>query len=449
MKRHAGLFGLWVVLLLPAMLALGCSDDDKPKDQGVDSIDGTTPDMGVDTIPDTGAPDMPVATSMGEGCQSQKDCKAGSPVCLTLDKTKAIGICSMECTPDDPSTQLINEDNCPSGFLCASFPYTTVTYNYCLKKCSPDITKNTCPASSKQACYPASTRYGDTDQPVCWYLACVDGKDCPVLSEQTCVADSECTSVGTDAFCDPSSKRCARPGNCTVSGICGVHTMGKATAKVGDPCNSDFDCPNNGRCFEESTDSNSIGAAWRNGYCTISNCTFATGMPDFACPTGSTCHSLYYGGICAKTCKLAGATDCRNNALDKGGDYECYAWNNLYIGGVQIAAEPICLSAAGQTCDSLGTSLDCSSLGDQGNPTNMKCRDRHTGVPKTLKDDPGGVCLDDTASGPFEAAPDGGMPDSVMPDSAMPDSAAPDSIVAPDAGTPDQTVTPDAAQTDL
>ena len=80
----------------------------------------------------------------------------------------------------------------------------------------------------------------------------------------------------------------------------------------------------------------------------------------------------------------------------------------------------------------MGTKLDCSSLADQGNPTNMKCRDRVSGVLKTDQADPTGICLDDTASGTFGPAPDGGMP----PDVGVPDLATPDAG-APDASQPD------------
>ena len=85
----------------------------------------------------------------------------------------------------------------------------------------------------------------------------------------------------------------------------------------------------------------------------------------------------------------------------------------------------------------MGTKLDCSSLGDQGNPTNMKCRDRFTGLNKSDQADPTGICLDDTASGSFDPAPDGGTPSDVgVPDVGVPDAGAPDAA-APDVNTTD------------
>lgn len=419
------------------LVAAGCSDDDKPKDSGL--VDVSQLDMGADVeVPDTLAPDLPPADhNMGEGCKTNSDCKTGSPDCLVLSKAEGIGICSKTCTPDNPDTPLINEDDCPTDFVCASFNYTTATYNYCLKTCTPSMTTNPCPASSKQTCHPVSTRFTDLDQPVCWYLACKDGKDCPVMSATTCSIDADCTSVGADAFCE--SGECARPGKCnTTSGLCAPHTLGKAGSKVGDPCTSDFDCPNAGTCFPATSDSTTIGTLWANGYCTISGCAAAS-LTDFACPTGSACNHLYYGGICAKTCKLDDASTCRNNPADKGGDYECYAWDNLVVGGgIQVTSEPVCMSAASQECD-MGASLSCATLGDQSdqanpNPTNMSCRNRFTGV-ATTQTDPAGVCLDNTASGPFAPAPDGGTtPDAMVPADG---GTAPDVVLPGDAGTAD------------
>jgi hypothetical protein len=164
----------------------------------------------------------------------------------------------------------------------------------------------------------------------------------------------------------------------------------------------------------------------------IPNCTFAKQLPAFACPAGATCNNLFYGGQCHKSCDLTKATDCRGYAGDKGGDYECYAWNNLVIGSTQVSDAPVCANAAGQTCDNLGTKLDCSSLGlESGNTTKMSCRDRYTGVAKANKADPTGVCLDDTASGPFEtpvpveAGPDQGKKDAGTKDVKAPDTKAP------------------------
>ncbi len=202
-----------------------------------------------------------------------------------------------------------------------------------------------------------------------------------------------------------------------------MHTgLGKKTAKVGDPCKSDLDCPENGSCIEESnTYTGSIGVAWRNGYCVVRYCSWPTSLKEFACPTGSTCNMLYYGGYCFKSCNPTKAEHCRNNASDKGGDYECYNWTTWTTGGIKVAAEPLCINASSRRCDTLGTST-CESLGNKPNAQQMSCRDRYTGKAKASKTDSKGVCLDNTASGKFLTnAPDGGYPDAKTPDAGVPD----------------------------
>jgi hypothetical protein len=381
---------------LPGAPDLVGPPDLKPKpDQQVPLPDQKVPDQKV-TVPDTGPP----LAGLGEGCIYAGDCDPSAPLCVTASSSKGVRVCSKTCTADDPATPLINEDDCPAGATCATFKYTTATFHYCLKDCTPSLTVNTCPTSSHQACDPYSTRFTRTaNKAVCWFPACTTGKDCPVLAAKSCGNDADCASVAADAYCVSGS--CARPGNCTTGGLCGPHTLGKAAAKVGDPCTGDFDCPNNGLCLFETTPSGAIGPENRNGYCSIANCSFVGTLPAFGCPTGSSCHKLYFGGMCHKSCQLSSTTDCRNHGADKGGDYECYAWNNLSIMGVQVTTTPVCQSAATITCDSLGSSLDCTSLGTSGNLTNMKCRDRVTGAVKTSLTDPTGVCLDDTASGSF------------------------------------------------
>ena len=173
-------------------------------------------------------------------------------------------------------------------------------------------------------------------------------------------------------------------------------------ATCGSTCSSDGECCGScnlttGRC--EGT----CKIESRNGYCTIAGCTFAsaTTYSQFACPTGSTCNNIFFGGLCMKDCDLAMATDCRNNANDKYGDYECYAWNNLSVGGVPVAANPVC-SFSIAPCDIFGSNfvLDCTSLGNQSNPTSMGCRSLATKQLLSNTRDPAGYCLDNTTSGP-------------------------------------------------
>lgn len=421
MKRLLGTIALGFVLALSA----GCSDDS-----------GTKPDAGRDGGADKGPakdlapkPDVTLEDNTGEGCVPGSNvCKPGSPTCIIYDDKTQKGICSRECTPDDSQTPLLNEDDCGAGKVCASFRFgNDQVFNFCVLRCEVSLTKNPCPASSGQTCAPNSTQFSDLDQTVCWFGACKDGKDCAVTTATTCKNDTDCASAGAGAFCQTGL--CNLPGNCSAGGICGPHTHGKTDAKVGASCTSDLDCPNAGFCLRERD-------GYPNGYCTVRSC--STGLPEFACPTGSTCHRLFYGGLCHISCDQTDASSCRGNAADKGGDYECYAWNNLTIGSGAVSDTPVCTVTTSQSCDSLGTSLDCTSLGDQANGTNMTCRNPKTNAVLSSLRDPKGICLDDTASGPFAGAADAGVPDQGTPDVGVPDQGT------PDAGVPDQaTPTPD------
>ena len=464
---------LILALMVCGSLALagGCSDDDKvdPKNDtgtllpdiggnqdgtadtgGNKSEGGVTPDT---MAPDTG-PITPKDHNIGAGCASAKDCKKDSPLCLQYTKlfswvTTNAGICTATCTPDSSSTPLVDEDSCPNpGYKCATFRYTSGDLNYCVKTCDPSLTKNPCDANSGTTCHPRSTQWsGSLTSAVCLWPKCASDKECPVTLKKTCTADADCSGQGTGAFCYTSSSQCALPGKCTTGGICGKHSQGKATAKVGDPCLDDKDCPSNGSCMrEEASSTNAIGVSNRNGYCSISYCSFAKTITDFACDSGSACNGLYYGGVCFKKCDLKKAADCRGNANDKGGDYECYGWNNLSVGSNPVSSSALCQSAASITCDFLGTSMDCSALGLQSNPTKMSCRDRDTGVAKSSKSDPTGVCLDDTASGTFKTVtPDAGT---TTPDAGT---TTPDATTTtPDAttATPDAGVAADTSMTE-
>lgn len=364
------------------------------------------------TRPDAGAPardsvevDRPaVEINMGEGCVSEAECKPGSPSCVIFNRSRQLGICTRECTADDPDTPLVQEDDCPEGFGCSELQLSGRDVTICLKRCDPSFTQNGCPASSQQACHPASTRFATTNQAVCWYAACTSDEACPVWSNRTCVLNSDCSDLGTDAFCDPDQRQCARPGNCTAAGICGTHSLGNSEAQVGDPCQSDFDCPSNGTCLEEEASlSGSIGVGYRNGYCAIRYCIFDQGLADRACPNDATCHRLYYGGLCMRSCKLDDVDGCRGVEQDLAGDYECYNWPRFKINGIRVADSPLCEPASRRRCDT----NKCASLGDRGNPTQMRCRDRFTGEDLPAQD-PNGICLDDTVSGLFPQAPDAG-----------------------------------------
>jgi len=127
---------------------------------------------------------------------------------------------------------------------------------------------------------------------------------------------------------------------------------------------------------------------------------FASTLTSRACPTGSSCNTLYLGGMCQKTCDQTVASTCRGNTLDKKGDYECIAWNNL-----SISTAPVCDFGMNLACSFLQTTsgtLSCANLGTDKtaatNPTNMTCR-KPDGTVLTNKWDPAGYCYDNTASG--------------------------------------------------
>ena len=406
---------LGVMVMAAGLVLAGCSDDDNgDADKGTLKMDSAVVDQ---TPADTGGtPDKPAGKdgtttdgiektgNMGEGCTKVADCTGKPATCLTISKTKKTSVCSATCTPDDSKTPLVNEDSCPKNFTCARILMSDQTYkNFCLKECVPSETKNPCPKSSNTSCRPYSSRMVLPGNAVCFYAHCTVDKDCPVRGDKDCTGDGDCASVGTGAFC--YSKKCALPGKClTAAGICGKHTVGKAAAKVGDPCKSDLDCNGLGYCMlETSTYTGAIGVAYRNGYCAQKDCMFSKSMPSFACPTGSHCNQRYYGGFCFKACKQSDAKGCRGYAKDKGGDYECYDWSGWTTAGVKIAAGPTCQTAAPRTCDTINSTAGCKSLcTDSKNPTKMECRDRYTGVILTDKASKKGVCLDTTTSGTYD-----------------------------------------------
>jgi hypothetical protein len=450
----------FAIVALSVAFALGCSDDTKnaPTDGG--KKDGKKFDKGVDgqiVIPEGGTPDKKkdgtVVTTcdpkvVGKPCKADTDC-GGSHFCLGLSSTKEIGICSCECTPDDSGTPLVNEDSCPelNNHVCATIGLSDGTdLDMCLQTCSPKLGSNEC--GTGIACDPGTIYYTDFKRAACFGLSCTADADCPVATATACsVAQKNCptgetclTEIGTDKGV------CTKPGKCdTASGLCADHTLGKATAKVGDACKSDLDCAGNMRCVGEFNPATySItkkgGAACtkdeeccsfycqsgkcyesmctvrnRNGYCMIMGCKFPT-LTTKACPTGSVCSlnglGLSYGGVCLKGCDMTKAAECRGNTADLLGDYECRNWSAIGFGGdVIIASGPTCEPGDWFGCNDLQTSkLDCSSVGADvtattpTNPTNMKCRGYNNTV-LTNAYDPAGLCLDDTASGTTQRNP--------------------------------------------
>jgi len=378
-------------------------------------------------LPDWPKPDYWPQPDIGNSCQAigtpctagGSECGSGS--CLLTGAGK--GVCTCTCTPDDPNTPLVVEDSCPDLTQNRCAPMGTT--GMCFKLCKPKLGANDCQGGL--TCDPRSgDSLGLPGAAVCAFYGCTSGADCPVRTSQSCSTTNPST-CGTGQTCialveGKTAGLCAKAGSCdTVSGLCGVHALGKATAKVGDPCKDDTECAGNMHCMIEldqslyrkkggqSCQSDSeccsgicqgtctIGLCtvdYRGGYCTIQGCTFAATLTQRACPAGTACNSLSDGGRCQKSCALADAASCRDHPSDLYGDYECRAWNNL-----SLASGPVCDFGPKVPCSFFaGTSLDCAALGGAGNPTSMACRSLD-GQVLANKYDATGFCLDTTASG--------------------------------------------------
>lgn len=368
----------------------------RPEDRGWVSDDWALPDRA--PPPDGGCVSMGGGTVMAGG----NCCQDLVPIKTQTGAT----ICSKPCTADDPATPLVNEDSCPdlTKYLCAPTLLLPGAPHACVRRCSPKYGSKAC--GPHLACHWRSVSYSPgLDQAVCVYPGCLSGKDCPVYLDQSCSpgAVGQCAGqAGVFCAADESSASggtCAQTGSCeAASGLC-LAFPGAGSGGVGAPCKTDLDCQSGRRCDRERTVGGQLHA--RNGYCVLEGCAFPKTLPERACPAGSVCQRLVPGGACFKACKLESATDCRGHAGDQRGDYECYALNNLAIGGGAIADAPTCEPADSYPCTLFATSkLDCTYLGTYpSNSTQMQCRERTTGtlLPKGA---PGGFCLDTTSSGP-------------------------------------------------
>jgi hypothetical protein len=374
-------------------------------------LDGPGPGLDVRPLPDWNMPRLdgpqvtdgpqPCSSKIGTACSSASSCCPGL-ACVTI--YTGARVCAPSCTPDDPLTPLVNEDSCKFNYACADVAQGGGQY-VCLLRCSPTLGKNVC--ESGIACDPQTNQmtFG-LDKAFCASPACTKNADCPVRLSKSCQvgAGGGCSGLPPTAFCAPDVPgatfgpgHCALPGSCELkSGLCAPHGQGKPTATVGDPCKQDSDCGSAMVCLMEQTDATGR-VVQRNGYCAVDGCAFASTLIQRACPSNATCNLLYPGGRCFRKCDHQIAKGCRGHGPDKLGDYECYGWNNLSVGGQAITTSSSCEPAI-YTCDFFGGSgLDCSVLGLQNNPTKMRCRNPQTGA--TLPaGSAGGVCMDDTES---------------------------------------------------
>jgi hypothetical protein len=457
MRRIA--FGIVAVSFALALVA--CSDDSgtkKPPDKKILFDKGPGTDGPIVTPPDGGpkpekgkTPDQGggacVSANIGKPCtKSGGECGA-TMTCLLTDSAGTKGICACKCTLDDPATPLVNEDSCPdlSKNRCVDQSETTTPDPWCMQLCDPKLGSNTCQGSL--ACIPWIGSYlGVYDKSICIITGCAADADCPVntntkcsLAAKDCPSGQTCTTyLGTTVTGDEG--RCQLPGKCdTASGLCTDHTLGKSTAKIGDPCKDDRDCANNMECSQEfdrtkyqkkggdtctddlqccsgtctggKCDAGACIVSNRNGYCTMSDCAFKATLPSRACPTGSACNQFSPGGVCRKACDMTKAGDCRGNASDLFGDYECRNYGAYFADPMDPSSSkpmldtPICETGAFMPCDTFASSknkLDCSyngtfdAKGTPTNTTNFKCRSYDNKI-LTNNFDPNGLCLDDTA----------------------------------------------------
>ncbi|MBW2731573.1 MAG: hypothetical protein JRH20_04215 [Deltaproteobacteria bacterium] len=364
------------------------SKSDITLDQGP-SADSSV-DSTIDATVDTGVP----TTNIGALCTSSSTCTGGGQCEISVG---GIAFCTIpNCTPDDPATSQ-NEDSCPdlAYNICGSLRLSTTTAYHCLRRCQPRSDGNDCALGL--ACAPDS---GDITSKlgvaVCTASACEVDSDCPVFTGGTCNT-STLQGCGAGETCKVYTDGgfCSLSGQCNaLSGLCEGHTRGQAGATIGSPCAGDVDCGDDMICFTETTIGSSV--LWHQGYCTIASCVFSDTVTAYTCPSGSVCNRsyLFMQGICQKSCDVSGATDCRGEAGDILGDYECYAWDNLVFNGTPVASTPVCDMPV--PCDFL--SSGCPALGSSGNPTNMACRDLQDKL-LTSGVDPNGLCLDNTSSG--------------------------------------------------
>jgi hypothetical protein len=404
---------------------------DAPASQPADAsvIDGPfTPDQTVivDGAPaDLSETQKYCAAIIGKPCtQNGGECQPYG-TCILYDHR---GVCSCPCTADC-STTPENEDTCPdlSRNRCARI---NGFWQYCVQLCEPRLGVSEC--QGHLACHPHSGEiFNISILAACLRPRSESNADCPVTTTracttadpQSCPAGQTCVSVGMGA----TAGHCTVPGRCDpISGLCDAHTMGKASARVGDPCVADTDCAGNmtckreidtalykkgagepctgnseccsGTCTHEGCSSGPCMAHYRNGYCTIEGCAHGDSLAIRACPAGSRCNHLYTPSMCQKSCRMAVADDCRGQANDRYGDYECRSYANLFfnIDGSPFTSGPVCDFGLFANCERFPS---CSALGETGNPTYMKCR----GLDGTLKANwsPAAFCFDNTASGPL------------------------------------------------
>ena len=448
---------LVTILVVLGSGPVGCSDevpatgDAAISDSGADAkLTPDQPKPDAEVTPDKDPAATCDATKVGSLCTADSQCGKNGLCLLVKGTTK---ICTCKCTPDDIKTTMINEDTCPNQgstkgkLICGTTNAPgIVAGSFCLQVCEPKLDANDC--AKGVSCSTMSEYYaGVIGIGVCLVAGCATDVECPSITGMKCnTLAQDCAKGETCAplnLANLFAGRCFANGKCdTKSGLCRGQT-GKAGIKIGAPCEGDPDCgPNqecrfemdrqkdlgqkpggstcltateccSGKCTAGKCTKGSCGVMFRNGYCTIRACKFSKSLTHTKCPAGSVCNMAFIGGMCQKTCSLTSKTDCRGQAKDRLGDYECRSWDKLQTAGGAIAEKPVCDFGFTLTCDQFAAQgITCAAVGAASNTTNMACRSLQD--KKLSSHDPSGYCLDDTASGPVAVtAPDGGT---VTPD---------------------------------
>lgn len=360
-------------------------------------------------------------SKLGKACSTAADC---APMeCRGFVAGQKVCACS--CTVDNTQTPLVNEDTCPEASKGVSRCVATAEGGRCVKLCTPKLGSSECPA--EVACQPAGADGLPSGKSACIYPKCTNLAGCPSYSTPCSTVVGCSSNESCQAFGPNGTGRCFSQGPCDLaSGICAPRAL-DGGKKIGEPCVRDDECPKNGYCeaefdplahgFKNTNEAcaahseccsrqcvsgKCVGLCWvhaRNGYCTSAGCSYAGSLPAAACSSG-VCSRYYPGGRCLSSCALA-STTCRGVAGDNLGDYECRDWSQLAIAGGAVTPGPVCEWGDAVPCTALqAAALTCSVLGGSGNSTQMSCRNPFDGKVLSNPFDPGGLCLDSTASGP-------------------------------------------------
>jgi len=254
----------WLIGVLVAA-AVGCGDDDAaPGDSGADAAADAGTDAGTDSGP------LGATCTVGIACNANADCRGGFCEAELAVSIPASGLpngtvleaslfpggaCSP--TPFEDANNVsscdlsmpLGRQGCGTCGVCAPEVLNTGVFSVCRERCEPESDRSGC------------SRPGYTCDFT--YLGCVEGcrsdEECRLLvvdADSDGVLDSQRYDPTSTAFCDPDTFRCSQPGS--------------GGASAGDPCSSDGDCEQDGRCILPLQ--TLAGLSFPGGYCSKSGC---------------------------------------------------------------------------------------------------------------------------------------------------------------------------------